>query len=196
MEYFIYDIKNLTDAEYEKWFSLMEEDKQEIVSRYKDLTRRKCSVAGEKLVKEHIANALNIAPESLIILTGKNGKPYIKNCKIKFNISHCENVLTCAFSTEEIGIDIERVRPFSLNILKRFFSEEEQEYVLGNIPTNDDFQKCENEEILERFYRIYTLKEAICKKSGIGIKGLKNADALAYLEKSFIENGYVISIIE
>ena len=196
MKYLIYKIDNLTDNEYEKWFSLMEEDKQERVSRYKDLTRRKCSVAGEKLVKEHIANALNIAPESLIILTGKNGKPYIKNSKIKFNISHCENVLACAFSTEEIGIDIERVRPFSLNILKRFFSEEEQEYVFGNIPTKDDFQKCENEEILERFYRIYTLKEAICKKSGIGIKGLKNADALPYLEKSFIENGYVFSIIE
>ena len=196
MKNLIYNIENLTDNEYEKWFSLMEEDKQEKVSRYKDLTRRKCSVAGEKLVKEHIANALNIAPESLIILTGKNGKPYIENCKIKFNISHCENVLACAFSTEEIGIDIERVRPFSLNILKRFFSEEEQEYVFGNIPTKDDFQKCENEEILERFYRIYTLKEAICKKSEIGIKGLKNADALPYLEKSFIENGYVISIIE
>ncbi len=195
MEYFIYDIKNLTDAEYEKWFSLMTEEKQEKVSRYKDLTRRKCTVAGEKLVKKHIANALNIAPESLVIFTDKNGKPFIENCKIKFNISHCENILACAFSENEIGVDVEKIKPISPSVLKSFFSEKEQEYVLRNIPIKDDFHKCNNEELLERFYRIYTIKEAICKKSGIGIKGLKNADALPYLEKSFIENGFVISII-
>lgn len=196
MEYFIYNIENLTDSEYEKWFSLMTEEKQERVNRYKDFERRKCSVAGEKLVKEHIGNALNIAPESLIILADKNGKPYIENCKIHFNISHCENMLVLAFSDEEIGIDVERIRPISLNILKRFYSEKEQEYVLGHRPTKDDFQKSESEEILERFYRVFTLKEAICKKSGIGIKGLKDADALPHLDCSFKEKDFIISIIE
>lgn len=196
MNYFIYNIENLTDSEYEKWFSLMTKEKQERVSKYKDIERRKCSVAGEKLVKEYIGNALNIVPESLEILTDINGKPYIKNCKIHFNISHCENMLAYAFSDEEIGIDIERIRPISLNILKRFFSEEEQEYVLGHTPTQDDYKKCENTETLERFYRIFTLKEAICKKSGIGIKDLKDANALPYLNKSSIKNCFVISIIE
>ena len=196
MKYFIYNIEKLTNEEYKKWFSLMTEEKQERVSRYKDFERRKCSVAGEKLVKEYIGNALNIVPESLEILTDINGKPYIENCKIHFNISHCENMLVYAFSDEEIGIDIERIRPISLNILKRFFTEEEQEYVLGHKPNEEDFTKCDKPEILERFYRIFTLKEAICKKSGIGIKGLIDANALPYLNKSSIKNCFVISIIE
>lgn len=195
MKYLIYNIENLTNEEYQKWFSLMTKEKQEKVSRYKDVIRRKCSVAGEKLVKEHIGNALNIVPESLEILTDINGKPYIENCKIHFNISHCEDVVVCAFSDEEIGIDIEKIRPISLNIIKRFYSEKEQKYVLGHSPTQEDFQKCEDEEILERFYRIYTLKEAICKKSGIGIKGLRDADALPFLDKSFKENNFIISIV-
>ena len=196
MDYFIYNVENLSDAEYEKWFSLMTKEKQEKVSRYKDIERRKCSVAGEMVVKTNIGKALNTSPEALIILTDNNGKPYIENSPIYFNISHCENMLAYTFSDEEIGIDVERIRAISLNILKRFYSVEEQKYVLGHIPTKDDFQMCENEEILERFYRVFTLKEAICKKSGIGIKGLKDADTLPYLDCSFKEKDFIISIIE
>lgn len=195
MKYLIFNIENLTNSEYEKWFSLMTKEKQEKVSRYKDVIRRKCSVAGEMLVKNYIAEVTSTAPEGIKILIGENGKPYIENCEIYFNISHCEDVVVCAFSDEEIGIDIEKIRPISLSIIKRFYSEKEQKYVLGHSPTQEDFQKCEDEEILERFYRIYTLKEAICKKSGIGIKGLKEADALPFLDKAFKENDFIISIV-
>jgi len=82
MEYFIYNIENLTNAEYEKWFSLMTEDKQNRVSRYKDIDRQKCSVAGEMLVKSYIGNTLNVAPETLKILADENGKPYKSNGRL------------------------------------------------------------------------------------------------------------------
>jgi 4'-phosphopantetheinyl transferase len=196
MEYFIYNIENLTDSEYEKWFSLMTEEKQERVSRYKDSERRKCSVAGEKLVKEYIGKSLNISPEALVIFTDKNGKPYIENCPLYFNISHCENTLIYAFSDEEIGIDIEKIRPISQSVLKRFFSTEEQEFVLGKPLNESESEDYDKPQILENFYRIYTLKEAICKKSGIGIKGLKTAEALSFIHRSFKENNFIISIIE
>ncbi len=195
MEYFIYDIENLTDVEYEKWFSLMTQEKQERVNRYKNSTRKKCTVAGEMLVKIHIADTLKIAPETLKIIADENEKPYIENCSIHFNISHCENILVYAFSDSEIGIDIEKIKPISLSVLKRFFSEDEQKFVLGHLAGEKDSGKCENAETLEKFYRIYTLKEAICKKSGVGIKGLRNADALPFIDYSFKENDYIISII-
>ncbi len=195
MEYLIYNIENLTEAEFKKWFSLMAKEKQERVSRYKDIERRKCSVAGEMLVKKYIGKSLNISPESIEISIDENGKPFIKDCAIHFNISHCEDTLAYAFSDSQIGIDIEKIRPISLSVLKRFFTLSEQEYVLGNEPNIESFKFCEDSEMLERFYRIFTLKEAICKKSGIGIKGLKVADALAFLDRSFKENNFIISIV-
>ena len=195
MNYIIYNIEKLTDTEYEKWFSLMTETKRERVGRYRDATRRKCSVAGEMLVKEYIGKVLNSEPEALIILTNDNGKPYIKDCPIHFNISHCENMLVLAFSDKEIGIDIEKIKPISLNVIKRFFSEAEQKYVLGNSFSETDSDIYNTHEIAERFYKIYTLKEAICKKSGIGIKGLKTADALPFLDNSLKKNDYIISIV-
>ena len=196
MEYFIYNVENLTDADYEKWFSLMTKNKQNRVSKYKNIERRKCAVAGEMLVKKYIGSTFNIAPQSLVILEHENGKPYIQNFEIHFNVSHCENIIVYTFSNEEVGIDIEKIRPISLSVLKRFFSLKEQEYVLGHTPNEEDYQKCDTAEILERFYKIYTLKEAICKKSGIGIKGLKNANALPFLDQSFKEKDYIISIIK
>ena len=195
MEYLTYNIDALTDTEYEKWFSLMTEEKQNKVNSYKSSDRKKASVAGEKRVKEYIGKALNIKPESLVILTHKNGKPYIKDCSVYFNISHCENILLCAFSDEEIGADIEKTKPISLSVLKSFFSEEEQKFVLGKALSDCSSEAYSTPEILERFYRIYTLKEAICKKSGIGIKGLRDADALPFLDNSFKENDFIISII-
>ena len=195
MKYFIYNIENLTDAEYEKWFSLMTEKKQKKISNYKSFDRKKSSVAGEKLVKEYIGKTLNIASQSLKILTDDNGKPYIENCPIHFNISHCENTLVYAFSEEEIGIDIEKIRPISLSVAKRFFSLDEQKYVFGQPLNEYNSENSNTPEILERFYRIYTLKEAICKKSGIGIKGLREANALPFLDYSFKENDFIISIV-
>lgn len=195
MKYFIYNIENLTDSEYEKWFSLMTKEKQDRVSRYKDFERRKCSVAGEKLVKEYIGKSLNISPEALVVLANKNGKPYIENCPIHFNISHCENTLIYAFSDKEIGIDIEKIRPISHSVLNRFFSTEEQEFVLGKASNESESEDYYKPQILENFYRIYTLKEAICKKSGIGIKGLKAAEALHLIDHSFKENDFIISIV-
>ena len=196
MDYFIYNVENLSDAEYEKWFSLMTKGKQERVSRYKEAIRRKCSVAGEMLVKEYIGKSLNISPEVLVILTDKNGKPYIENCPIHFNISHCENILAYAFSDKEIGIDIEKIKPIPISVLNRFFSTEEQEFVLGKVSNESESEDYNKPQILENFYTIYTLKEAICKKSGIGIKGLKTAEALPFIDCSFKENNFIISIIE
>ena len=195
MDYFIYNVENLSDAEYEKWFSLMTKGKQERVSRYKEAIRRKCSVAGEMLVKEYIGKSLNISPEVLVILTDKNGKPYIENCPIHFNISHCENTLVYAFSDEEIGIDIEKIKPIPISVLNRFFSTEEQEFVLEKTSNKSESEDYNKPQILENFYRIYTLKEAICKKSGIGIKGLKTAEVLPFIDCSFKENNFIISIV-
>lgn len=195
MEYIVFDIDNFTDQEYEKWFLLTSTAKQEKVNKYKDYYRKKSTVAAEMLVKEYIGKALKVTPESLTILTHKNGKPYIKDCSVHFNISHCDKTVLCAFSTQEIGADIEKIKPTTLAVAKRFFNEQEQEYVFGFTPTANDFKTCNDAEVLERFYTIYTIKEAICKKSGVGIKGLSKADALPYLQCSFKEEDNIISII-
>ena len=61
-----------------------------------------------------------------IVLAYKNGKPYLTNRAIYFNISHSHDAVACGISKDECGVDIEKVRPVSDKLLKRVCSQEER----------------------------------------------------------------------
>lgn len=75
-----------------------------------------------------------------------------------FNISHSEDIVACAIDSSNIGIDIEKVRKFPIEIASIFFDEEEQEY-------------CLQEDRL--LFKIWTRKESYLKATGEGVRGLK-----------------------
>ena len=65
MKWYKYDIRDLTDAEYNKWYSLMSEDKQHRVERFRFLDDKKRIVVGEMLARKAIAEWCGVAPESI-----------------------------------------------------------------------------------------------------------------------------------
>ena len=93
----------------------------------------------------------------------EHGKPYLKNnTGIFFNISHCKGLAVCGISEKEIGVDAEYFRSYNEKVMKRIFSDSEQDHVLSS----DDPK--------EYFFRIWTLKEALGKYMGTGLfSGLK-----------------------
>lgn len=107
------------------------------------------------------------------------GKPYIsinnQVVMLKFNISHAFGVGVVAFSERSIGVDIEKIQEVDYRIVRRFFVEPEQRYILDG----------ENEEKRrKRFFEIWTKKEAYLKCKGCGLAGkLKNTNVL---EKRYI----------
>lgn len=131
-----------------------------------------------------------------------NGKPVYKDSCIHFNLSHAGNYVVCAVADNEIGIDIEGPRKNAVKVAKRFFAEAECEWIGENI---------------NRFSRIWTLKEAYAKLTGEGIaavvskveflhdntannvsmyiSGEKVNNVIIY-ELNIIKSGYVISAIE
>ena len=92
--------------------------------------------------------------------TMANGKPvFIEHPKIHFNLSHAGNYVVCAISQCEVGVDIEGNRSVRPSIENRFFSEEECRWV----------QEADSEALhSERFFRLWTLKEAYSKLTGEG----------------------------
>ena len=85
------------------------------------------------------------------------GKPYfLSHREIFFNISHSSNYVVCAVGNRPVGIDIEGGRKGRQNLAKRFFDESEAEWI----------EECESDE---RFFRIWTLKEAYGKATGQGV---------------------------
>lgn len=90
----------------------------------------------------------------------KYGKPFLKDYKdIFFNISHCNGLVACAFSSKEIGLDIERVTNCKDLLIKKVLTENEQNYL----------SQYQNEkEYKEMFFRFWTLKECYMKWDGSG----------------------------
>lgn len=93
---------------------------------------------------------------------GNNGKPHLTQYpNINFNITHCEQLVACAFHNDSIGIDAELPAYFPEVLINRSLSEKEKCFLLSKSATTTEKQ--------EWFYRLWTLKEAYVKKSGVGV---------------------------
>ena len=169
MKWYKYDIRDLTNAEYNKWYSLMSEDKQHRVDRFHFVDDKKRTVAGEMLARKAIAEWCGVAPESISFGIKEHGKPYAKDLAVEFNISHSGEMVVCAVDDKPIGIDIEQIRPIDLTVAKRICTDEELLYLFGRTSTEHDFTYTTDTEILTRFFELWTAKEAYGKLIGEGI---------------------------
>lgn len=98
--------------------------------------------------------------ESLLAFTD-SGKPYLPGYPgIHFNITHTAGLAACAFYHDELGIDAEAIGYFPETLIQTALDESEKDYV---IRAGEDKPLRE-----ERFWRLWTLKEAYGKMMGTG----------------------------
>lgn len=156
---FVADTKILDDDNlFRYYYDLMPAYRQKKIDTYVFKKDKKLSLGvGVLLMLALKEIGLDIHKETFI--EKKNRKPYLKNRKIFFNLSHSENKVLCAISSDEIGCDIEKIKDIDLMIAKRFFYDEE--YALLQ-------SKSSKQEQTELFYRLWTLKESFMKVTGLG----------------------------
>ena len=111
----------------------------------------------------------NINSQDVFISHNKNGKPYLKNnSALFFNISHSAELSMCVVSENEVGCDIQKIKSVNLDLSKRFFTENERDYIFSDSEYN--YQ-------LDRFLRLWTLKESVLKAVGLGLAlDMRNID--------------------
>lgn len=86
-----------------------------------------------------------------------SGRPFLGG-GVDFNISHSDDYVVCAFSpTGRIGIDIEKVRPIDIFDFARQMTRKQWEEITAS------------ENRLEKFFSLWTRKEAVMKADGRGI---------------------------
>lgn len=96
------------------------------------------------------------------IRSGLHGKPVLgTHPDIHFNISHCDGMIACAFSDTPVGIDVENIRSFPSNVLRKVLTSGEQA-LLDSYRNDASAQE-------ELFFRFWTLKESRIKQSGTGM---------------------------
>jgi len=123
-------------------------------AKYEDKAR--CMVTGLLL-----KNVLGINDDAQLIYGEKN-KPYLVYNNVFFNISHSGEYVVLAISSNECGVDIEKIENYNEKVAERYFTADEYQH-LKKINQND------------LFYRMWTAKEAIMKAVGLGISMIPNS---------------------
>jgi 4'-phosphopantetheinyl transferase len=90
------------------------------------------------------------------LVFGENGKPYLTDKSLYFNISHSGDYVVLAISDCEIGVDIEKVTLYDDAVTARCFTQAEQEWI----------KKQGNNEA---FFTLWTAKESLMKGFGLGL---------------------------
>ena len=98
------------------------------------------------------------------VAVGQHGKPYFPAMpRLHFNLSHCREAVVCALSDHPVGIDVEAVRHYKESLARYTMNEEELRQILT----------AERPDVA--FTRLWTMKEAVLKRTGEGLRNdLKN----------------------
>ncbi len=124
--------------------------------------------------------------------TDTQGVPMSINGRF-WSVSHKSEFVAGVISKKTVGIDIEKIKPISDSLFNRIVDDEELKCFNGG-----DRQVA--------FFRAFTSKEAVLKKTSIGIKGLSTTKIKSVMDennlliefnnqKYFIENFYFDSYL-
>ena len=163
------DIRSLSEGEYQRYYSMMAEEKRLRIDRFRRPEDRKLSVAAEMLARQAAAARCGCPEEELVFEPDGRGKPCLRGRGVEISLSHAGNLAVCALSDRPVGIDVERIQPIHLGAARKIFTPEEQEELFGRPPAAEDFVRSEDPVLLDRFFRLWTRAEAYGKCSGEGI---------------------------
>lgn len=157
---YISDVSALDSEEaYLKACENADSERRHKADKLRNLSDKKlCLCAG--LLLDFALNEQGIPADGREISYTGNGKPYLKDNAVYFNLSHSGEKVMCIVCDSPCGCDVEKIGRNEKKIAERFFSESENTLLNGT----------ENEEeYRDLFYRLWTLKESFIKCTGEGL---------------------------
>lgn len=178
MNIYVADTSPLISGDvFDKYYNEMSDARRNKIDKLKNDTDKRLSLCAGILINRAFCD---IGRRDLLnkIAVLENGRPGLPEAAgIDFNVSHSGDMAVCVLSDSPVGCDIQLMKPTDARIAKRFFSEDEKKYVFA-----DDNPS----EITDRFYKIWTRKEAFTKLTGEGI--MKDFQSFSVLDsESFWE---------
>ena len=165
-------VGRVEDIYSEDYKSLFPETLNERIEKKNNLNSRKQSVAAYLLLQKILMEYYGATLESLRF--SENGKPYLE-CGPQISVSHTDNYVCVGVSFSPVGVDIEQLRDFDEKIAKRYFSKAENQYI-------------SKDNSIFRFFKLWTVKEAIIKLEGTSISQMAEIKTKLLFGKPFYKN--------
>lgn len=165
MEIYATRIDETKEEELERLCDLIDRKRYDKVSATRHKAARKRSICVGLLLRYSFLKAGNCEEEwmQVEIKQGEYGKPFLTNYPdFQYSLSHSGEWAVCATDTKPVGIDIQEMKHWNLNLAKRFYHEKEYGRLLNQ-------EKFSTKNQTKAFYSMWTAKESAVKRSGRGI---------------------------
>lgn len=131
--------------------------RREKLERAKNIGNKRESLGAELLLIHALKMHVPFLKLPADIICSEKGKPYLPGRELFFSLSHSGGYAACAVSNFEIGLDIQKNEKCREKLIKRYYSADEAEYVIGSPDKNTAFTK------------IWCMKESFVKATGKGL---------------------------
>jgi 4'-phosphopantetheinyl transferase len=156
-----YAVTSDLSSEYKYLESYLSQDEKLRADKFHFIEDRNTYISCHGLLRAILSGKLKMNPAEIIINGDKNNKPGLIGNPLYFNVTHVRDAFAFVISNHfYVGIDMEdssRNIDF-IPIINSFFSKKESKFILES-----------PDEVPERFFLIWTRKEALLKALGIGI---------------------------
>ena len=157
MIYLFQKLDTLRDAAWTQALSLLPDERREYVLHFRKREDQKRSAIGWLLLAYGLKQEYGIQMPPAFCRTS-TGKPYFPEKNMPFfNLSHSGDLVGCALSEKEIGLDIQKLVTPRSSLVRRICTEEELALI----------ESSENPSA--EFCRIWSQKESAVKLTGEGI---------------------------
>lgn len=198
VEIFYMDIAEVMDYQYEKMYERASDQRRTRADAYRFREDRIRCIYAEALLQYGLRQYGY--SQDMLIQLGQYGKPYveIEQGQICFNISHSGKWVGIAFSTHNIGFDLEKQSKTVSGISQ--FSKDEQVCIM----------QCKETQRTLIFTKIWTKKESYLKFLGIGLyKSLNSFSTIsdlpfvvdqgkrnekAWIQTKMLDEQYIVSV--
>ena len=193
------DMTQCSEQEVARLLPLVSAQRKEQALRYKHTFGQYCCLQSYKMLCELLAewgrahptlytlhSTLYTLHPTPTFLYNDYGAPYIEGGP-HFSISHCKRGIAVAVSENPIGIDIEAIRSFKPELMRKTMNEDEQQRITSSATPDQEF------------IRLWTQKEALLKLQGTGIISdlhhvLDHTLDLSWTEISHLSHDYICTI--
>ena len=151
----------------------LSQEERDRAARFRHAGARAEFIVARALLRLLLGECLGMKPCRVPFSQTSRGKPRLGDSaktSLCFNVSHSHGMALFALTSRcEVGVDVERVRPFSdeMGLADRFFTPTESAAL----------RVLDSSRRLETFFRLWTRKEAYLKAHGLGLSfGLERVE--------------------
>lgn len=147
---------DLTAEEYATVYEGLSASRKAHIDQMKQEEDKKRSLLASALVAE-LLQAEGVAAK---LENDADGRPFLRGSNLFVSISHSHQGVACAIDHQPVGIDLEQIRPVRKSLIQYVCLPEELAYVIRS-PQPDTVT---DPDTLQRFFQVWTAKEACFKK--------------------------------